>query len=97
MTDLVTLLPNAKKESKFDSKSELKYLNELCELTNCDHVLFFESRKHEDLYLWLAKAPEGPTFKFHVLNGMSENWKKLYLIFKGESMFKILLGVIANC
>ena len=69
MIDLVNLLPHSKKESKFDSKSELQYLNELCDLTNCDHVIFFESRKHEDLYLWLAKAPEGPTFKFRVLNG----------------------------
>jgi len=69
MLDLVNILPNTKKESKFDTKSELQFLNELCELNHCDQVMFFESRKHEDLYLWLAKAPGGPTFKFHVLNG----------------------------
>ena len=68
MLDLVKLLPNAKRESKFDSKSELEHLNELCDLNNCDHVMFFEARKHEDLYLWLGKVPEGPTFKFHLLN-----------------------------
>jgi hypothetical protein len=32
-------------------------------------VLYFEARKHKDLYLWLAKAPHGPSVKFHVTNG----------------------------
>ena len=27
-------------------------------------VLFFEARKRSDLYLWLAKAPSGPSVRF---------------------------------
>lgn len=27
-------------------------------------VLFFEARKRSDLYLWLAKAPSGPSARF---------------------------------
>lgn len=32
--------------------------------------MFFETRKHQDLYIWLAKTPMGPTAKFHVTNGV---------------------------
>ena len=35
----------------------------------CSSVLFFEARKRKDLYIWLAKAPEGPSIKFHCANG----------------------------
>ena len=35
----------------------------------CSSVLFFEARKKKDLYVWLAKAPEGPSVKFYVTNG----------------------------
>lgn len=31
-------------------------------------MMFFEARKHKDLYLWLAKTPNGPSAKFHVTN-----------------------------
>lgn len=32
-------------------------------------MLFLEARKKKDLYIWLAKVPEGPSVKFHVTNG----------------------------
>lgn len=35
----------------------------------CSSVLFFEARKRKDLYVWLAKAPDGPSIKFHCANG----------------------------
>ena len=35
----------------------------------CTSVLYFEARKHKDLYLWVAKSPAGPSVKFHVTNG----------------------------
>ena len=38
-------------------------------LQGCSSVVFFEARKRKDLYLWVAKAPEGPSVKFHVENG----------------------------
>jgi ribosome biogenesis protein BRX1 len=43
-------------------------INEVAELNGCTSALFFESRKHRDLYLWAAKTPSGPTVKFHVTN-----------------------------
>ncbi|KAI8633241.1 Brix domain-containing protein [Xylariaceae sp. FL1651] len=68
LNDLATLLPHGRREPKFDSKKKLHYLNELAELYNCNNVLFLEARKHQDLYMYLAKAPNGPTAKFHIQN-----------------------------
>ncbi len=31
--------------------------------------MFFEARKRQDCYLWLAKVPAGPTAKFLIVNG----------------------------
>ena len=42
-------------------------------------MLFFEARKKKDLYVWLAKAPEGPSVKFYVTNGVSLGSKHAYL------------------
>ena len=38
-------------------------------MQGCGNVVFFEARKKQDLYLWLAKTPEGPSVKFLALNG----------------------------
>jgi ribosome biogenesis protein BRX1 len=44
-------------------------LNALADLHSCNYVFFLEARKNgQDLYLWLAKAPNGPTIKFSVSN-----------------------------
>lgn len=66
--DLANMLPHARKDAKFDSKSKLYQLCELAELHNCNNVLFFEARKGKDLYLWLSRVPNGPTIKFHCQN-----------------------------
>ena len=68
LSDLVDLLPHGKKDSKLDTKNDLDALNELALLKSCNNVLFFESRKHTDLYLWLSKASTGPSVKFLVQN-----------------------------
>lgn len=68
INDLASMLPHGRKEPKFDSKSKLRQLNELAELYNCNNIMYFEARKHQDLYLWMSKAPNGPTVKFHVNN-----------------------------
>lgn len=44
-------------------------LRVLVMLQGCSSVLFFESRKRKDLYIWLARAPDGPSIKFHCANG----------------------------
>ena len=55
-------------DSKLDSKSQLNLLPELADLNNCNNTLYFEARRHEDLYLWAAKTPNGPSIKMHVQN-----------------------------
>lgn len=69
MKDFENLLPHARKESKFDVKNDLRVLNELAELNNCNNTIFFEVRKHEDLYVWMSKTPTGPSVKLYVQNG----------------------------
>ncbi|AQZ11500.1 BRX1 (YOL077C) [Zygosaccharomyces parabailii] len=66
--DLYALLPHSRKEPKLDTKKDLQQLNEIAELYNCNNILFFEARKHQDLYLWLSKPPNGPTIKFYIQN-----------------------------
>ncbi|KKA29572.1 hypothetical protein TD95_001671 [Thielaviopsis punctulata] len=66
LNDLAQMMPHARKDVKFDSKSKLYQLNELAELYNCNNVLFFEARKGQDLYCWFSKIPNGPTVKMHV-------------------------------
>ncbi|KAA8899018.1 Brix domain-containing protein [Sphaerosporella brunnea] len=68
LNDLVAMLPHSRKDAKLDTKSQLHYLNEVAELYNCNGVLFFEARKRQDLYLWLARNPNGPSIKFHIQN-----------------------------
>lgn len=46
----------------------MSVLNELAELNNCNNCLYFEARRHEDLYLWMAKTPNGPSAKLQVQN-----------------------------
>ena len=68
LNDLYALLPHSRKDAKLDTKTKLYQLNELAELYNCNNVLFFEARKGKDLYIWISKAPNGPTVKMHLQN-----------------------------
>uniref|UniRef100_A0A7S0VNY4 Brix domain-containing protein n=1 Tax=Polytomella parva TaxID=51329 RepID=A0A7S0VNY4_9CHLO len=68
MDDIISLIPHSKKESKLDTKSDRGVVNEVAELKNCPSILFFEVRKKQDLYIWMAKSPNGPSVKFHVTN-----------------------------
>lgn len=68
INDLGNMMPHARKETKFDTKSQVSNLNEIADLYNCNNVFYFEARKHTDLYLWISKAPNGPTAKFHLQN-----------------------------
>uniref|UniRef100_A0A1J3D5L2 Ribosome biogenesis protein BRX1-like protein n=1 Tax=Noccaea caerulescens TaxID=107243 RepID=A0A1J3D5L2_NOCCA len=67
MLNMVSLLPHCKKDSKVEAKSSKgATLNELVELKGSSSCLFFECRKHKDLYLWMVKSPGGPSVKFLV-------------------------------
>jgi len=68
LNDIYCLLPHSRKDAKLDTKTKLYQLNELAELYNCNNVLFFEARKGKDLYIWMSKAPNGPTIKMHLQN-----------------------------
>jgi len=59
------MLPHAKKEAKVEKKGIREDVEELCESNTCSNVLFFESKKRKDLYLWLARR-DGPSVKFMV-------------------------------
>ncbi|CAD6575985.1 MAG: Ribosome bioproteinsis protein brx1 [Cyphobasidiales sp. Tagirdzhanova-0007] len=68
MKDLAMLLPHSKSDAKLDTKHQLSLLNELADLSNCSSLLFFEARRHSDLYLWASMTPNGPSVRFHLLN-----------------------------
>lgn len=55
-------------DSKLDSKSSLHLINEVSDLHSCNNTLYFEARRHEDLYLWISRSPNGPSAKCHVQN-----------------------------
>lgn len=61
-------MPHSKKDAKLDTKNNLYVLNELADLNNCNNAVFFEVRKKQDLYVWMAKTPNGPSVKFHLQN-----------------------------
>ena len=65
---LFWLMQHFDKDAKLDSKHQLYMVNELAELSNCNNALFFEARRHQDLYMWASKTPNGPSVRFHVLN-----------------------------
>lgn len=68
MQDLRALMPHHRTEIKHDSKKNLYELNEICEMKNCNSCMFLEVRKKQDLFLWLAIAPLGPSIRFLVSN-----------------------------
>jgi len=68
MLDLRTLMPHSRPENKLHPKIKLSTINEVAEMKNCNHCLFFEMRKNKDLYMWLANTPNGPSAKFLVEN-----------------------------
>jgi ribosome biogenesis protein BRX1 len=68
MQDMLMLLPHSKKDQKLDNKHKLEDINEIAELNNCNNCLYFETRKHQDMYLWMSKTPNGPSARFLVKN-----------------------------
>ena len=68
MSDLLDLMPHAKKDNKLDTKHSLAILNELAVLKSANNILFLEGRKHTDLYMWASRLPAGGSVKFLVQN-----------------------------
>jgi len=68
VADLKNMMPHSKGDSKMDRKDKMEVINEICEMKNCNKVAFFEMKKKQDLYLWLANVSKGPSAKFLVEN-----------------------------
>jgi ribosome biogenesis protein BRX1 len=68
LEDLKKLIPHHKKDSKLDDKGDIQAVNEIAEMKSCNQVIFLETRKHQDLYMYIGKTPQGPSAKFHVVN-----------------------------
>jgi len=68
LEDLKQLIPHHKKDNKLDAKGDIQVVNEIAEMKSCNQVIYLETRKHQDLYMYLGKTPHGPSVKFHVVN-----------------------------
>nr|CAI5866177.1 unnamed protein product [Callosobruchus analis] len=68
MEDMKKLMPHHKPESKMERSKTLSIINEMCEMKNCNKAVLFEGRKKQDLYMWLADVPSGPSVKFLIEN-----------------------------
>jgi len=67
MRDIQDLLPHSKKEAKLDNKRNLKEVNAIADLKNCNNCIFLEPRKHA-MYMWISRVPSGPSMRFLVQN-----------------------------
>ena len=55
-------------DAKLDTKHQLWQINELADLSSCNNAIYFEARRRGELYMWLARTPNGPSARFHVQN-----------------------------
>jgi len=49
-------------------KEPMFVVNEIAEMKNCNKCILFDSRRNNDLYLWIGNVPRGPSAKFVVEN-----------------------------
>ena len=69
LEDLKKLIPHHKTDNKLDDKGDIQSINEIAEMKSCNQVIYLETRKHQDLYMYIGRTPNGgPSAKFHVVN-----------------------------
>lgn len=68
LEDLKKMIPHHKTDNKLDDKGDIQAINQIAEMKSCNQVIYLETRKHQDLYMYLGKTPHGPSVKFHVVN-----------------------------
>ncbi|CAF0703845.1 unnamed protein product [Brachionus calyciflorus] len=68
LTNLKTLMPHTRSDSKFSRKHGLQELNEIAEIRNCNKVFYLEMHKRQDAFLWMSAQPHGPSVKFSLEN-----------------------------
>ena len=76
VNDLISLIPNSKKEYKIEKDIAREQLIEICYNHSCKYCLYFEHRKRE-LVMWIFRSPGGPLAKFSVTNIHALNEIKL--------------------
>ena len=76
VNDLISLIPNSKKECKIERDIASEELNNICYMHSCKYCIYFEHRKRE-LVMWMFKSPTGPLAKFSVTNIHALNEIKL--------------------
>jgi ribosome biogenesis protein BRX1 len=64
--DIQSLVANTKRESRIQNKDVKEVIDDICFERSCNNFMYFESHKHQDLFLWIAKSPAGPSMKFEV-------------------------------
>ena len=60
LDDFLKLVPHAKKESR-TSEKDFYSLDETATDLHCDTIALFQTKHHEDPFLWISKSPEGPS------------------------------------
>ena len=69
LEDLKKLIPHHKTDNKLDDKGDIQSINEIADMKSCNQVVYLETRKHQDLYMYIGRTPHGgPSAKFHVVN-----------------------------
>jgi len=76
VNDLISLIPNSKKECKIERDIASEELNNICYMHSCKFCIYFEHRKRE-LVMWMFRSPGGPLAKFSVTNIHALNEIKL--------------------
>ena len=76
VNDLISLIPNSKKEYKIERDIASEELNNICYMHSCKFCIYFEHRKRE-LVMWIFRSPGGPLAKFSVTNIHALNEIKL--------------------
>ena len=56
VNDLISLIPNSKKECKIERNIATEELNNICYMHSCKFCIYFEHRKRE-LVMWLFRSP----------------------------------------
>lgn len=73
--ELTRLMCHSKTDSVLEKGDIFPQLSELCRLRSCQNCLYFEQKKGE-VYLWIARHPEGPSLKFRLSDiVLAENTK----------------------
>jgi len=74
MKNLIKFLPHSKTDSKFDRKKGLIEINDMAEIKNCSKVVYFESHKLKDVFMYVSDVNIGisAVFLLHNICTMEE-------------------------